>query len=223
MIYNITVLINRLEAKVLESSFSIFTPTTQILIHTKATLVDCANLIEYENQMLFSALCKVGCPNYGNKWACPPYSPTFSRYSIDYSRALLVVFYCYLDQFHYTKTEYMRIKASNSILKSRMDNFMRSLEKQVGGKMISNGSCRLCKPCAQKGGTMSRCKKPDQMRFSLESLGLDVSGISRDYFKHDLLWYKDKKSPLYSSVVSALLTNTQIDQIDFTSMFSMNV
>ena len=207
----------------LESSFTILTPTTKIIINTKATFVDRANLIEYENPLLFSTLCKEGCPNYEKKWACPPYSPTFSRYSIDYSRAILVVFYCYLDQFYYTKTEYMRIKASNSILKSRMDKFMRSLEEQVGGKMISNGSCRLCKPCTLKGGTISRCKKPDQMRFSMEALGLDVGGISRDYLKHDLLWYKDKKAPLYSSVVSALITNMQIDQNGFTSLFTMGL
>lgn len=206
-----------------ESSFSILTPTTKIIINTKATFVDRANLIEYENPMLFSTLCKEGCPNYGKKWACPPYSPPFSRYAFDYSRALLVVFYCYLDQFSYTKTEYMRIKASNSILKSRMDEFMRSLEKQIGGKMISNGSCRLCKPCALKGGTISPCNRPDQMRFSMESLGLDVAGISRNYLNHELLWYKDKKAPLYSSVVSAFITNIQIDQNELTSLLTMGV
>jgi len=206
---------------VLESSFSIFTPKSRITINAKATFVNCTSLIEYENPMLFYKLCKDGCPNYGNKWACPPHSPRFSKYSINYSRALLVVFYCYLDQFYYTKTEYMRIKASNSILKSRMDKFMRSLERQVGGKMVSNGSCRLCKPCALKGSTTSRCKKPDQMRFSMEALGLNVGGISRDYLKHDLLWYKDKKAPTYSSVVSALLTNAKLDQMDLTSMFTI--
>lgn len=202
-----------MEANLFESNFTITTPTKEIIINTKATLINCSDLIEYENPKIFNVLCKEGCPNYGNKWACPPHSPIFSKYSNNYSRVLLILFYCYLDQFDYTKTEYMRVKASNSILKSRMDKLMRSLEEQVGGRMLSNGSCRLCKPCALKSDKKSGCKKPDQMRFSMEALGLDVSGISRDYFKHNLLWYKDKKAPNYSSVVSALLTNNQTDKI----------
>ena len=207
----------------LETSFSILTPTTKIKINVKATFVDSASLRKYEDSTKFSVLCKEGCPNYGNKWACPPSSPTFSKYSANYSRAFLVLFYCYLDQFAYTKTEYMRIKASNSILKSRLDQFMRSLEKQVGGKMISNGSCRLCKPCALKISSTAGCKKPEQMRYSMESLGLDVNGISRDYLQHDLLWYKDKKAPAYSSVVSALLTNNRMDINEMAKMFSFGV
>ena len=92
----------------LESSFSILTPTTKIKINVKATFVDCASLRKYEDSALFSVLCKEGC-------------------------------------------------------------------------------------------------------------------ISRDYLEHDLLWYKDKNAPAYSSVVSALLTNNKLDLNEMAKMFSFGV
>lgn len=99
----------------------------------------------------------------------------------------------------------MKVKASNSILKSRLDRLMRELEIKYTGKMLTNGSCRLCKTCNKKNNLP--CKKPFEMRYSMEALGLNVAQIAQHFFGHRLLWYKDKKAPSYSSVVSCLLTN----------------
>lgn len=188
------------------------TPTTDIIITLHSTIADAKMLKAYEDKYKFETLCANGCPNYNNKWACPPFSPSYSRLSTKYSDVLLVLFNCDLSQFKYTKTEYMKVKASNSILKSQSDRLMRLLEKETSGTILSNGSCRLCKPCNKKEGL--NCKRPDEMRYSMESLGLNVEQISKDFFNHKLLWYKDKLAPTYSSVVTCLLSSSCLNEVE---------
>ena len=182
------------------------TPTANIEIHLRHSLVSSQSLNKYENKQLFDHLCKIGCPNYDNKWSCPPNSPNYIKYSQDFKYCLLLLMTCELSQLDYVKTEYMKVKASNAILKSKSDNLARYLETTFSGKMLSNGSCRLCKPCTKKTST-NNCKHPSKLRYSLESLGLNVEEISSDFFNHKLCWYKNKISPPYSSVISGLLIN----------------
>ncbi len=184
------------------------TPSADILINLNAIVIKSDELFKYEDKAYFEELCKKGCPNYESKWSCPPCSPSASLFIPKYQYSIVLLMWCDLEQFYYTKTEYMKIKASNSILKSRMDSILDSLETTLEGMCISNGSCRLCKPCNKK--LQKPCKKPKQARYSMESLGLNVENISEDIFGHKLLWYKDKKAPNYSSVLSLFLTNEEV-------------
>ena len=190
-------------------AFTKNTPSDRIIIKAKVVKAPADILAKYQDKLRFENLCKSGCPNYGRKWSCPPYSPGYSAYYKDYPHVLLVLFWCTLDQFSYAGTEIIKVKAANSILKSSIDRFMRSLAQEFNGVMLSNGSCRLCRPCSRKTGT-DGCKRPEEMRFSMEALGLDVSSISKDFFDHPLMWYKNKKAPLYSSVISCLLIKKEI-------------
>lgn len=197
---------------IIEFNFEHKTPSSNnILINLHGIICETSILHKFENKELFNNMCKGGCPNYKKKWSCPPYSPKFSSYSENYKYALIVLMSCDLEQFNYIKTEYMKVKASHSILKSRMDNLMRSLENDFDGLMISSGSCKLCKPCNCKQSLT--CKKPNLKRYSMEALGLDVGTVSLDLFKHELLWYKNKKAPSYSSILSCLLLNN-LNHID---------
>ena len=205
-----------------QTSFNNKTPSSNIVVNVKITTLESSALVKYESKHCFDKLCMLGCPTYGNKWSCPPYSPKFSEYQSDmYPYAILVLFWCTLDQFNYAKTEFIKVKASNSILKSRMDKFMRNLEQTLGGVVLSNGSCRLCNPCNKKKN--ENCKKPTEMRFSMESLGLDVGRITTDFFNHPLLWYKDKKIPTYSSVISCLLTKDTIQEASLDYIVQMQL
>jgi len=194
----------------IQTDFIHKTPSFSILINVKAAVVDSRRLAEYESKREIEKLCEA-CPTYGRKWSCPPCSPSFSQYGLqEYPYAALVLFWCDLDQFRYTKTEYVRIRAANTIMKSRMDRFMRALESRLGGVMISNGNCRLCNPCTKKRG--QPCKRPDAMRYSMEALGLDVGRITVDLLGHRLLWYKDKTLPAYLSAAACLLLKEKIDE-----------
>lgn len=191
-------------------SFQHKTPSSLITIHAKSIVVPAKDLLSYENKHVFDRLCRIGCVNFNKKWSCPPYSPSYSKLSDGYSNLLLILLYSYLDQFDYIQNKYTKVRAGNVILKSLAERSLRHLEKIFDGIMISNGSCRLCRPCTLKLGK-TECKRPEKMRYSMESLGLNVIKISTDYFDHKLLWYRKKEVPLYTSVVSGLLTNSDID------------
>ncbi|KMT22210.1 DUF2284 domain-containing protein [Clostridium cylindrosporum] len=200
----------------ISTTFRTKTPKAEIIISAKVATIEINELSKYEKKDKFSQLCMEGCPNYGSKWSCPPYSPSFMSYSKKFKYAMVLLLSCNLSQFDYTKQEYMKIKVSNSILKSRTNKIMRALEDRCNGIMLAGGSCRLCKPCALKSNQGS-CKKPTQMRFTMESLGLDVESICLDFFNYKLLWYKDKKAPEYASVVSCLLSENPINEAEIIS------
>jgi predicted metal-binding protein len=150
------------------------------------------------------SLCITGCKNYNRKWSCPPFSPSFKDFSDGWERLFVLYMRMDTEQFSYVKNDYLKIKAANSILKSRADKFLRIMAAQHG-KSISTGSCRLCKPC--KCSIDIPCARPEIMAYSFESLGVDVSALVNTFSTKPLLWYKPHNLPEYTAVVCGLLTN----------------
>ena len=174
----------------------------------KIKIIEAKSIIKYEQKNKFDRLCKEGCPNYGKKWSCPPYAPPYRNFSKNYNFLIVGLLYVDMDQFAYIKNPYLKIKAANSILKSRADKTIRQM---TSGKnnYISTGSCRLCKPCRCKLG--EKCARPDIKSYSFEALGINVGSLSRDILNHELLWYKKGEVPKYTSVVVGILSNDYID------------
>lgn len=170
----------------------------------RVTPKDCFDL---EDTELFRGLCADGCVNYNVKWSCPPYSPSFYDYASAWNNLYVLYMRINTDQFSYIKNDYLKIKAANSILKSRADKFLSKMAKQFGC-YISTGSCRLCKPCKCK--TNMPCVYPDKMTYSFEALGINVSAVVNMCFQEPLLWYKPKTLPKHTSVVCGLLTNNSL-------------
>lgn len=152
----------------------------------------------------FDDLCRLGCPNYDKKWSCPPYSPIYNDFSSGCRALCVILLGLNLDELEYIKQNYLKIKAANSILKSRVDRTLRMCIMD-GEKYISTGSCRLCKPCRKK--LDQPCAHPTIRTFSFEALGVNVSAMVKDIFDVNLLWYKRGSLPLYTCVVAGLLTN----------------
>lgn len=159
----------------------------------------------------FTELCKSGCRNYNQKYSCPPLSPSFLTCFGKYPEFLVVMLKIDLSQLSNYK-EYHQLRVGNAVIKPRLERIMRSLEAKFGGKYLSTGACRLCKPCQKKIG--KPCKHPDKMRFSLESLGVDCDKLSKDVFNLPLLWYQNHKAPAYTAVICAypLSDNNEKDQ-----------
>ncbi len=166
-----------------------------------------AACIGYEDKTKFDNLCKTGCPNYSRKWSCPPFAPLFSDLTLKWENLYLVFLHADLSQFSYITNDYLKVKAANSILKSRADRFVRKMA-DLYGRYISTGSCRLCKPCKHKTG-MS-CAHPDLMGYSFEALGVDVGQMVYHCFQKPLLWYRRHCLPQYTSVVCGVLTNEEL-------------
>lgn len=159
---------------------------------------------KFENKSAITELCCCGCKNYNHKWSCPPYAPTFSEISLEWARLYILYMRMPIAPFSGIKNKYLRIKAANTMLKSRADKYLRTLSKQYG-KYISTGSCRLCKPCKFTQG--KPCAYPYLMSYSFEALGIDVESLISNFFEFPLLWYRNGCLPDYTSVVCGLLTN----------------
>lgn len=183
------------------------TPHGKVPYWGKVCTVLAGNILLYCNKERFDDLCRLGCPNYEKKWSCPPYSPSYIDFSSGYQFLCIVLLGLNLDKLEYIKQDYLKIKAANSILKSRVDKALRICVND-SEKYVSTGSCRLCKPCRKK--LEKPCAHPTIRSFSFEALGVNVSTMVKEIFDFDLLWYKRGSIPSYTCVVAGLLTNDSL-------------
>lgn len=194
----------------MEFSFTYSTPQADIRISLTAKPALCEELIKYQKKAHFDELCKKSCPNYDSNWSCPPNSPSYETYAGKYKNCLLLLATCDLAQFGWLKSDNLRVRTANSRLKSFSNRLLKYLENSLDGMMLSTGICRRCKQCTKRSSGELGCKKPQEMRYSLQTLGLNVAQVSEDWFKHKLLWQSNQTSPAYSSVVSGILTNDEL-------------
>lgn len=179
-------------------TFIIQTPKHKLKVDAYIEFTKCSSL--NVNKKLFTKMCLEGCVNFDKKYCCPPFSPEFKSY-VKQRNLMVLLLKMNLGQLKEYK-EYHRLRIGNVVIKSRAEKMMRKLETYTNTKFLSNGACRLCKPCQRKIG--KPCKRPKKMRYSLEALGVDCNELVKDVFKFPLLWYKDKKAPEYTCVVCAL-------------------
>jgi len=122
-----------------------------------------------------------------------------------------------ITQFSYIKNGYLKVRAANSILKSRAERYIRFISEQYNGGCISTGSCRLCKPCKRKKDLP--CAHPDRMAYSMEALGVDVGRMVEDCFQKPPLWYRLE----HTYVVSGILTNQELDLQELSTIFQAHI
>jgi predicted metal-binding protein len=177
------------------------TPSRNLIIQKFITKIG-LNHIKV-NKDKFKELCKNGCRNYNQKYSCPPFSPDFANFTSGYRKMLVVCFRINLKQYE-PLPFFQRIKASNAILKSKMDQELLTF-KRAGNKVAGSGSCRFCRVCGAKKN--ESCKKPEKRMYSLESLGVDVDDLVKRCFGFPLLWYKidGNFNPEYTSAVGGVL------------------
>ena len=195
------------------TSFTAFASTSLENIDYSIDVIACppSDCLCYIDTNRIRRLCRTGCPNYNRKWSCPPYAPAFSHFVSGWEKLFIFFIRTEMSQFSYIKNDYLKVKAANSILKSRADRFLKHMATKYG-KRISTGSCRLCKPCKCK--TEQPCAHPELMTYSLEAMGVDVGKLVMQLFQKPLLWYKPHNLPEYTSVVCGLLTNAEIETED---------
>ena len=141
---------------------------------------------------------------------------TFLYISKKYDFLTVCILTVQLDQFNYINKDYLKVKAANSILKSRAEKMLRA-KVFMNDKGISTGSCRMCKPCRCKRN--EPCRHPDKAMYSFEALGIHVSSMIEDLFDFKLQWYSKKQLPEYTSVVVGLLSKDKVDVNEIYSLF----
>lgn len=168
---------------------------------------DVSILNKYYQKEFIKRACKEGCPNYGSKWSCPPFSKPYYKLTDGYNKAALISFSTNMNSYVEIKNKYTAIKAANVTLKNLVEKVARKIEMETSGYALLSGSCRLCRPCARK--TNEKCKHPDKMRYSMEAAYLNVQAICEELLGFELLWYEKNILPQYTSTVSLVFFNNE--------------
>ncbi len=169
---------------------------------------------DYYNPKVFLEYCKK-CKNYSKLWSCPPYDFCIDDLINKYTNVYLIG----------TKINFTN-ETINSITLDMIKDFtyktLADVRKEIGAGLLDiekehtdsislyPGSCLICKSCTRPQN--KPCRYPDRMRYSLESLGFDVSKTANYLLNTPILWSSDKL-PEYFTLVSAVFTNKVIDNI----------
>jgi predicted metal-binding protein len=158
------------------------------------------------------------CPIFGRNWSCPPFDFDVDEFLARYDYAY--IFGVKMIHGEKTREAYNTQKSSLKYSVWLMDNvnlklldILHGLERKYpGSRGASGGSCKICKSCARIDSLP--CRFPEKMRNSIESLGFDVSMISKELLGLELVWMKDGLPP-YQVLVNALFTVGRHDEIIF--------
>lgn len=169
---------------------------------------------DYCDREKFEKFC-VECRNYGSTWSCPPYSFAVEDYLKDYKYIYLVGVKIIFDEETLKKvnTKEKINDYTSETLKYIKDKIMTELlrveKRYEESRSLSAGGCKICDDCSRKNNI--QCQHPDMMRYSLESMGFDVGGISSRLLDYELKWATETCLPEYFSLVTGLMTKREIE------------
>ena len=164
----------------------------------------------------FEGFCKQ-CKNYGKLWSCPPYNFSIEEYVDRYKYVYIVGVKIVFDEdtLSSINTKEKISSYTNETLhfmKNKIMNEMLKLEKLYpNSTSLSAGGCNLCENCSKLKNI--QCVHPDLMRYSLESLGFDVGGVSSKLLNFELKWATETRLPDYFSLIAGIMTNEEITNL----------
>ncbi|MBY9003673.1 MAG: hypothetical protein KGD73_06850 [Candidatus Lokiarchaeota archaeon] len=137
------------------------------------------------------------CPFYDHSWSCPPNSPYLEKALSTYTDFYLI--YSMFDLESYIKKEKERTNRSEFFIKNTflltksfesndLENefklFLAQYDKKYKKRLLLyDGTCKYCKK--QNAGVCTfdsgePCRFPQEKRFSMESIGIEVISTVRD-------------------------------------------
>ena len=176
--------------------------------HTSSIPV-CEYIENYVDIPTFSKACRV-CPNYGQIWSCPPYDYDIMDYWKSYSTLQLYAEKIIFSR-EYTDRYYEQDELSELIQKiigkekQLLSKKMLKLEQFFPGSIsLSAGNCSYCvRSCTRPDGIP--CRFPEQLRYSIESLGGNVGMTIEKLMGIKLEWMEEGHLPHYFVLVNGLL------------------
>ncbi len=109
--------------------------------------------------------CMFGCPNYGNKAACPPQTPSVSECKQFFKEYRAAVVFHIRKQFDNPKDRFVWYKKETiKLAKLEREVFLAGFEKAF---FLLFGGCVICKDCQKE---RSLCKHPEMARPAPEAM-----------------------------------------------------
>ena len=150
-----------------------------------------------------------GCPNFGRRWACPPFdTPPAELFSLD-SLDAKIVLAAVLVEPQKNLSPLQCVEAAPKIY----DEIFYEVERLFPGcQILLAGSCvcPLSQNCPRVSG--KKCAFEDRRRMSLESLSYNVVKICRDFLGFEVLWAKGGNQPPYYTLEYAVVTDNMSAQ-----------
>ncbi|MEG1641994.1 MAG: DUF2284 domain-containing protein [Synergistaceae bacterium] len=157
----------------------------------------------------FLGYCK-GCCHFEKRWSCSPHNFDPVEFLNQYNDVRLIELVIKPDKKNLDGLvckDYdvpKEIGEMIDIEKAHLTKYMRREEKQVPNSLyLFSGSCEICDECTRTQGLP--CRFPDKMRYSIESLGIDLSQISEKFFGVKVEWMKGTDFPDHLTLICALL------------------
>ena len=143
--------------------------------------------------------CCSSCENYNLHFACPDHQFNVARFLSSYPYALII-------------SHKMQVKIDEYFYwRDVIEPILLQYEKKLNGQSLVSGSCRNCDFCFDQGAL--DCENPDLMRYSLESLGFDVSTLLESFFNETLNFSSDGLHLVYG-----MLLKQKPDPIDLSEL-----
>lgn len=173
---------------------------------------------EYRNVEKFIGFCKT-CHTFGKSWACPPFDydskDILDKYKHSYIIGTQVVF---SEEFILSSKDKEINKLSQSIMKDvrkeldcKLLNIERSYETS---RVLFAGNCHWCPNQVCTRVNNEACRFPHLIRPSLEAYGFDISKTTAELLHLELKWGKDGFLPNYFILVSGILSNEIIPNLE---------
>ncbi len=141
------------------------------------------------------------CDKYGQNLACPPFSPSFPDYTGNAETARVVCLRLPQEYFSHLVSEERYLtcfkKARSLLVDILLDH------RKKGHIIAGSGPCLACEKCAVERKSR-RCRKPDKMIYSLESLGTNLITLVKRCFDIDLEWSSDEQYADFVCAVGAV-------------------
>ena len=164
-------------------------------VDLKDYLSACVDVLKFE------ALCR-SCPNYGNRWSCPPFD--FDPMEI-WNRFDTLHLVTHILEPKGGITVQKLLEAHQQEKSKMLEVLMEEEQKHPDSMALWAGTCDLCPVCAKAEG--KPCRMPDRMRHSIEALGGDVGKTAEQYFGYPLLWIEGDTVPAYMTLMGGVLYN----------------
>jgi predicted metal-binding protein len=144
------------------------------------------------------------CPNHGKIWSCPPHNFDIKKYLNNYKFAHII---CLKIDISHINDKKESIELFHQKRKLFNKNLLSLEAKFESTKVLFSGECYLCNPCRRINNLPCNNKN---IRYSLESLGLNVSDICENILDEKLEW-KENMNIKYLRSIGAILSQEKLN------------
>jgi len=165
----------------------------------KKNIVEISELFKHYQPIKVEGYCS-NCPNYDRIWSCPPHDFSVEEYLREFSHVLVI-------GAKVTPNEGEAFIDVFQIARRNLGDKLLEVCESDDVDVLIAGNCYQCETCEREIG--NKCIKDEKMKYSLESLGFLVSGVTENILGEQLQWKKSGKNPKHLLTVGVIFSKSE--------------